>query len=263
MNKELEELIDYAIADGTLTEKKKELLDRKAKELGVDQDEFEMVLEGKLHKINKQEILPTQSFEKKSNKEGDIKKCPSCGASVESFTSNCKECGHEFRNTQANSKLQELLDKMGKIDTLKIDSPKILMSKLNPNIQKMQIENERTKMKSELILNFPIPNNKEDIIEFLSVSFSQGKDSSPKSYLGDGYSTSGAWGKKAEECIMKAKVMFRNDPDFLAQIISYDKDLKSNVKSKNMIKIFIIVIVAIILIIVYGGIFVSEALKHK
>lgn len=48
MNQELEQLIDLALADGNLTDKKKEILNRKAKELNVDQDEFEMVLEGKV-----------------------------------------------------------------------------------------------------------------------------------------------------------------------------------------------------------------------
>jgi hypothetical protein len=59
MNQELEHLIDMAIADGTLTEKKKEILTRKAKELNVDQDEFELVLEGKM--ALKQKELQTQA----------------------------------------------------------------------------------------------------------------------------------------------------------------------------------------------------------
>lgn len=53
MNPELEKLIDLSIADGNLTDKKKEFLDRKAKEFGVDQDELEIILEGKLHLVQK------------------------------------------------------------------------------------------------------------------------------------------------------------------------------------------------------------------
>ncbi len=49
MNPQIEKLIDLALADGVLTEKKREILTRKAIELGEDMDEFEMVLEGKLH----------------------------------------------------------------------------------------------------------------------------------------------------------------------------------------------------------------------
>lgn len=59
MNQELEQLIDLALADGNLTDKKKEILNRKAKELNVDQDEFEMVLEGKV--FLKQKELQAQA----------------------------------------------------------------------------------------------------------------------------------------------------------------------------------------------------------
>lgn len=48
MNQELEQLMDFALADGVLTDKKKDILSKKAKELNVDPDEFEMVLQGKV-----------------------------------------------------------------------------------------------------------------------------------------------------------------------------------------------------------------------
>ena len=60
MNPELEQLIDLALADGNLTDKKREILNRKAKELNVDQDEFEMVLEGKIFLKQKELQAQTQ-----------------------------------------------------------------------------------------------------------------------------------------------------------------------------------------------------------
>lgn len=44
-NEQLEKLIDYALADGELTEKEKQVLFKKAESMGVDLDEFEMVLD--------------------------------------------------------------------------------------------------------------------------------------------------------------------------------------------------------------------------
>lgn len=67
MNIELEKLIDLAIADGTLTEKKKQVLEKKRQELGVDLDEFELVVEAKLHQrnqVNKQVIFSAPPQEK-------------------------------------------------------------------------------------------------------------------------------------------------------------------------------------------------------
>jgi ankyrin repeat protein len=67
MNIELEKLIDLAIADGTLTDKKKQVLEKKRQELGVDLDEFELVVEAKLHQrnhVNNQVIFSSPSQEK-------------------------------------------------------------------------------------------------------------------------------------------------------------------------------------------------------
>src|ERR1019366_321114 len=77
MNSELEKLIDLALADGQLTEKKREILTRKANEFGEDMDEFEMVLEGKLHlkkqEINKNNIVQPAPVEEKKIKKKSIK----------------------------------------------------------------------------------------------------------------------------------------------------------------------------------------------
>jgi Flp pilus assembly protein TadB len=45
---QLEKLIEMSLADGVLTEKEKQILFRKAESLGIDLDEFEMVLETRL-----------------------------------------------------------------------------------------------------------------------------------------------------------------------------------------------------------------------
>ena len=50
-NEQLEQLIDAALADGVLTEKEKQILFRKAEALGIDLDEFEMVLDARLFKL--------------------------------------------------------------------------------------------------------------------------------------------------------------------------------------------------------------------
>ena len=74
-NEQLEQLIDAALADGVLTEKEKQILFKKAQTFGIDLDEFEMVLDARLVKLQKE-----QQSAPKSNKLGDVKKCPACGA---------------------------------------------------------------------------------------------------------------------------------------------------------------------------------------
>lgn len=50
-NEELEYLIDAALADGILTEKEKQILFKRAQAMGIDLDEFEMVLDARLVKM--------------------------------------------------------------------------------------------------------------------------------------------------------------------------------------------------------------------
>jgi len=78
-NEQLEQLIDAALTDGTLTEKEKQILYKKAMVMGVDLDEFEMVLEARLIKFKKEVEEKVASSAPKSNKHGDIRKCPACG----------------------------------------------------------------------------------------------------------------------------------------------------------------------------------------
>ena len=47
MNENLEKLIELAITDGVITDKEKQVLQRKAEELGAHWDEVEMILEAK------------------------------------------------------------------------------------------------------------------------------------------------------------------------------------------------------------------------
>lgn len=53
-NEKLEALITAALADGVLTDKEKNLLFKKAEAMGVDRDEFDLVLDGRLAKRKKE-----------------------------------------------------------------------------------------------------------------------------------------------------------------------------------------------------------------
>jgi len=52
MHPEIEKLVDFALADGIITEKEKNVILKKATELGVDADEIEVVIDGRLHPLN-------------------------------------------------------------------------------------------------------------------------------------------------------------------------------------------------------------------
>ena len=109
-NEKVEGLIKAALADGELTEKEKQILFRKAEAEGIDLDEFEMVLDARLVELKKEEKSKVQSSAPKSDKFGDVRKCPVCGAILQSFQHKCDDCGYEFRNVEAVESAQKLFD---------------------------------------------------------------------------------------------------------------------------------------------------------
>ena len=178
-NEQIEALISAALADGVLTEKEKQILFKKAESMGIDLDEFEMVLDARLvelkkkeaqkaeqHQLEMEKAKAAQKSAPKSDKYGEIRKCPACGALIKAFQAKCPECGYEFASIEANLSSKKLADK------------------LNGSFLGMQ--------KKTIIESFPIPNTKADLLEFLT---------SMKPHINDGSSLSSAYWKKYQECI--------------------------------------------------------------
>lgn len=71
-NEKLEALITAALADGMLTDKEKEILFKKAETMGVDRDEFELVLDGRLAKRKKEMEAQAPKTAKPAQKKSGI-----------------------------------------------------------------------------------------------------------------------------------------------------------------------------------------------
>lgn len=214
-NPQMEKLILLALADGELTEKEKQVLFKKAESMGIDLDEFEMVLDARLYeKNNKQEQSAPVSSAPKSDKYGDVKKCPACGAIVESFTTRCADCGYEFRNVEANTTITALFKKLESLDSQKKGG---LFGFSDENIDAQKIS---------IIKTFPIPNTKEDLLEFLSMAAPLGKKKSIFSDDDEDPAIRSAWRDKCAQVIMKARFSMKDDHTLMAEIESYAKELK-------------------------------------
>ena len=247
MHPEIENLIEMALADGEVTEKERAIILRKAKALGEDIDEVEMILDAKLHLTQKSSYSPPLTVTK-SNKHGGIKKCPSCGETIVAMSTNCSLCGHEFSETQANSTLIKLLAIIEEINKPETNSkPLSTVGKLVNDGLDLKKKNI---LKSEAIINFPIPTNKADVLEFLTYCVPKSKDNSIDSFIDPVSSISNAWKTKSEEVIMKCKIMFSSDHDFLDQLLVYEKQQQRNSKFRKNIIIFGVGIVATIIILI-------------
>ncbi len=110
---------------------------------------------------------------------GTIIKCPHCGETLPSFTSICPSCNNELRGTSSSESVSDLL---AKIQRATSDSEKI-----------------------QLIRLFPIPNSKEDILEFMILAASN-FDAEYYAARLDVEDISDAWLVKIKQCYQKAKL---------------------------------------------------------
>ncbi|MDO9153243.1 MAG: hypothetical protein Q7U47_05975 [Paludibacter sp.] len=240
-NEKIENLINFALADGELTEKEKQILFKKAEEEGIDLDEFEMVLDAKLHEKKqsmKESVAPTTAAPK-SDKFGDVKKCPACGAMIQSFQTKCSDCGHEFRNIESANSIKEFFRDYQKIeDSVNVTKTGGIFGFIDDSEGKRQ-KQVFTK-KQEFIMHFPISNSKEDIVEFLSMAFPLAQPAKKgvlgfmknvSAKFGDddkknwNHLIAGVWMQKCEQIIMKAKFSMKDDKKTLEQIEYYAKEL--------------------------------------
>jgi hypothetical protein len=244
-NEQLEKLIEMALMDGELTEKEKQVLFKKAEAMGVDLDEFEMVLEAKLYEKQQSMQQSTQTTAApKSDKFGDVKKCPACGSMVQSFQTKCPDCGHEFSGIEANASVQKLFKMLDDVESQRDD--KVTAGGVIGGLFKNSIGggalsqalgggSKTDKRKKEIISSFPVPNTKEDILEFLSLAFPKAQSkgnfmtkNNPE-YIEHNEFVS-VWKAKCEQIIMKAKFSMKEDKKTLDEILYYAKELKIKVK---------------------------------
>ena len=143
---------------------------------------------------------------------GALTKCPNCGEIINAFESVCSSCGFELRDSEVSS-----ATKMFKLELQKVESERAKY--INSDIHNSEISPIDRKI-ANMITAFPVPNNKEDIFEFLFLAVS---NIDPVSYdtTTNGYGVgaerkgkllvSNAWESKYLQVYQKAKMMFPAD----------------------------------------------------
>ncbi len=173
-SKELENLIQATLEDGVLEENKKAALIKRAEREGVDIAELEIYINSLLQKRARElenEKNAVRKQAEKEKKEAFGRKCPNCGAQVPPLTLKC-ECGYEFTSQK------------------QVSSAQILSDKINEITRSTKDEEERNKLITDTINLFPVPNTREDIIEFLALSWPNAKKKG------------GIWGSKSGRLVV-------------------------------------------------------------
>ena len=277
-NEQIENLINLALADGELTEKEKQILFKKAESAGIDLYEFEMVLEAKLFEKQKSKAGTAAP---KSDKLGDVRKCPACGAIAETFATKCSDCGTEFRNVEASQNLIKFFEKLDEIESNRKDSIYSTNDSSNnigigtilkwmffwPFMLPLKIVNffvNKSKpgkwsttdsRKEELIMNFPVPVSREEILEFLSLATSKINSNTYFNAFSEETKYKDTWNKiwlkKIEQIHSKASIAMKNDKKSFEDVDKMASQAREIVKSNNtkVIHFAILFAVAIVVII--------------
>ena len=190
----------------------------------------------------------TEITERKTVYEGKIHKCPNCGETLKAFEINCPSCGFEIRGAKNSSAVEKLSAKLEEIEKTREKK------KTNAVLRLYNLDDPITKtdeQKISVIRNFPIPNTKEDLYEFLILSKS---NIDVSSYTNQGFPTarkaiSDAWKAKFDQAYQKAKLLLKDDERLSDIDNMYNETEKSISKSKNQIWIILGVTLGIMILV--------------
>lgn len=181
-SQELENLIQASLEDGVLEDYEKAALVKRAQTEGVDLTELEIYINSILQKRQRElENEKNAKMERhaQEKKEAFGRVCPNCGKQVPPLTLKC-ECGYEFTATKRVSSVEVLMEKINDIRTSSqtLSENRSLFGKMfdpmNMWGKDVALE-EGDRRVNELINMFPVPNTKEDIIDFLTLAVSNAK----------------------------------------------------------------------------------------
>lgn len=236
-SQKLEAIIEAALADGVLTDKERAVLHKKAAEEGVDPDELDVVIEGRLAKMKRETDWLRPTPPKENTKMGNVQKCPSCGAPYQPGMGSCPECGHVFQNVAANSSAQRLAEGISEIEknySEKIAKASSHKSFWDDGSPRDKMEQEKWNAITNYINNFVVPSSKDDLLEFI---ISMNAKRHTKTIADNGkegadayaFAMMKAYGSKYKESVAKAKAIFPNDEQLINTINETSKFKLSNI----------------------------------
>lgn len=172
--------------------------------------------------------------------EGEIRRCPSCGQVLDAFEPVCPACGFELRNVKASASLKELSQQLQQIS---LQSNKGASQTLLERLRRDSTDADDRA--SSLIKAFPIPNTKEDLIEFIiasaaNINVDAFNDIKRGNLSATDIAMSNAWLSKLEQAYQKAEIALERDEDFPKVRELYERKLRQVASArKAMLKFWI------------------------
>lgn len=193
--------------------------------------------------IQVSEQLANQSFmenstERKTIYDVSVHKCSNCGEIIGSFVTICPSCGQEIRGVSSISSAHELSVKLERISAkmpiaeekksiMKMVFGKDFTSGSDANGALSNFEKQKEEEKASLIINFTVPNSKEDIMEFMILAAS---NINVKKGIDDVITK--AWIAKLDQIYQKAQFVLSSQPGFEQMQAIYTKKKKEVILRK-------------------------------
>ena len=204
---------------------------------------------------------------------GNVRKCPSCGAELSSFTAFCPQCGHELNSVVVPESIKDFSTQLNMLDTeianiYQINSWKEWESGkkfwwIVINIFTLGIPlflaflfhilgigksgrfSSIEKKKESFINNYSFPNERESVLEALLFIKSQVVSLSTKPKNGKNKKWIRIWDNKAKELLNKSKLLLSED--IIAQNAYNEIVAIKNKVNKSIIVKSLILVIAIII----------------
>ena len=204
---------------------------------------------------------------------GNVRKCPSCGAELSSFTAFCPQCGHELNSVVVPESIKDFSTQLNLLDieianTYQINSWKQWESGkkfwwIVINIFTLGIPlflaflfhilgigksgrfSSIEKKKESFINNYSFPNERESVLEALLFIKSQVVSLSTKPKNGKNKKWIRIWDNKAKELLNKSKLLLSED--IIAQNAYNEIVAIKNKVNKSIIVKSLILVIAIII----------------
>jgi hypothetical protein len=257
-SEKLEKLISIALADGVLTDKGKQILMKTAEAEGIDSDEFEMVLEARLHEMQHQDNIKN---------EGGLPELLALLDETEQEEKRKLEQNIEklLKRYGVSSNIKVIADIAGNIigavtggvGSVVFNVAKSIFSgndeaEIEEKIEELKGKTEEhLKLKQQQIISsFPLPASKDKILElldYISLILKNGK----KDFLED------VWKSKFHSIINLTKINFSNDKAFLAEIVIYERQQQRRKNTK--IVIYAAIAVVCVIAAIFMGMWIYSA----
>ena len=198
-----------------------------------------------------------------------ISKCPKCGQEIDNMFTSCPWCGCQINYKEAVSSITTFNQELQKIDAEKIQAIEVVDKEFQEQInkawrdkkkeeleskkdeQEYKIEERYNEKKENYVMNFPIPNTKEDIVQFMTILASHIE----KSLKGNTDISTDVWVSKFNQVKAQAEIAMSHD-EALSKVLSiYNETMKKYQKQQEKDRILIIAFFVFFVILVIKMLF--------